>query len=387
MQAHLFGPPGAWGTGLIPKDAIVKIEKSRGIADAIDFVVVKRDDGKLAKISFKSVEAGREALQGERVSLIVIDEAFDDVGVLSELLARGAGVEGALRLAATERLQQSAVIQHCNEKGEVYGISLDEVDRLSAEEKARIKASYPPNEVDSRYHGLPFRGGGGIFSVPIEDVLTDIDPASFGPEHRFLISIDPSHWGQSDQASKAGILFWANSPLAPNEWIIFREIMMRGSVNDQVGAILAAGGEGIPIAWPADGRQGMATGQTLARMFSDFPGIRMHDHWATLGPGRDGGYNMEDRLALLNKKFSDHTLKIGHQCRNLLRQYQSAEREEETGKPLIDKLDLVASMSIGIMMLRIARVPVSYLPQRRDDDHDEKLMAKPYDPWGAAVWP
>ena len=377
MQTHLLGDVagGRIGEGLIPKENIVNVQMGRGIGGSVDFAIIKRDNGKMAKVSFKSYEQGREMLQGERVTLVACDEMFDDVGMLSELLARGAGIDGIFRLSATERMQQSAVAQwFYSEPGpnrKVYGFGMDDVTRISAEERARIKASYPPNEVDSRYHGLPFRGGGGVFHADIEDIIEDIDPAKFGPQVRYFISIDPSHFGQSSQASKFAALYWAHDPLVPNEWVIFQEILMRGGVNDQVAALLAAGAHDIPIAWPADGHQGMATGNSLAKLFSTFPGIRMHSTHATFNMDPKGGYNLEDRISLCNKMLSAHQIIVSKSCRNFIAQYQSLERDEETNKPMIEKLDVMSCFTIGIMALKIARVGLEHRERQSNNYLDD----------------
>jgi hypothetical protein len=354
MQAHM--------TALLPPESIVRTVAGRGIGGVIDFIEIRRDDGTLAKLSFKSYEMNREALQGERVSVVACDEMFDEEGVLSELLARGAGVEGIFRLSATERLQQSAVATwfYNDEKHRIiYSFGMDDIDRLSLEERARIKASYPPSEVDSRYHGRPYRGGGQIFYVPVEDAIVTVDPTTFGPQCKYFISADPSHFGLSEQASKFGALFWMTDPFVPGTWTIFREILMRGGVNDHVGALLAAGAEGIPIAFPHDGQQGESTGGTIAKLYKSFPGIRMHHHWATFGPGKDGGYNREDGIEKLNKMFSDGVIKISKACPNLVQQYQSYERGED-GKPIAKNDDLCSALRVGAMMLRIARSSEEY---------------------------
>jgi phage terminase large subunit-like protein len=355
MQTHMLA--------LLPPESIVRTVAGRGIGGTVDFIEVRRDDGTLAKLSFKSYEQGREAMQGERVTVVAADEMFDDPGMLAELLARGAGVNGIFRLSATERLQQSAVAQWFYDgEGEhriIYSFGMDDVERLSIEERARIKASYPVSEVESRYYGLSFRGGGQVMYVPIEDALVTVDPTTFGPQCKYLISIDPSHFGQSEQSSKFAALFWMTDPFVPGQWTIFREVLMRGGINDHVGALLAAGAEGIPIAYPHDGTQGQSTGDTLAGLFKSFPGIRMHSHHATFGPGTDGGYNREDGIEKANKLFSDGLIKISKSCPNLVAQYQGYERGED-GKPVARNDDLMSALRVGVMMLRIARGSDAY---------------------------
>ena len=134
------------GTGLIPKDNIVSLQMSRGVAGSVDFAVIRRNDGTLTKIAFKTYEQGRGALQAEAVSLVVCDELLDDLGIWNELIARTTTTGGRIRLTATERLQSSPVALWFRENAgpdvKTLSMSIDEAEHLSAEEKAAILASY-----------------------------------------------------------------------------------------------------------------------------------------------------------------------------------------------------------------------------------------------------
>jgi len=357
LQTHLLGDVagGRIGEGLIPKESIVSVQMARGVAGAVDFAVIKMDTGQLAVVRFKSYEQGREMLQGERVHVVACDEMFDDEGVLSELLARGAGVSGIFRLTATERLQQSAVAawfyaDPANRP--IYGFGMDDVDRISPEEKARIKASYPANEVASRYYGEPFRGGGMIFQTPIEEILEDMDPGKFPPYFKFYIALDFSHFGQSDTSSQFAALFVAVDPYT-NVRRIFQEIKMRGSPQDHYAALIAAGGRGIPVAWPHDGQQGQADGGNIAGLYKKL-GLRMHTHHATFGPGADGGYNRESGIELINHELASGLWKVNRVCRKFQAEYSGYERDEK-GQPIQKNDDLMSAWRVAAMMPRIAR--------------------------------
>jgi phage terminase large subunit-like protein len=357
MQTHLLGDVagGRTGEGLIPKESIVSVQMARGVAGAVDFAVIKRDDGQLSVVRFKSYEQGREMLQGERVHVVATDEMFDDEGVLSELLARGAGVNGIFRLSATERLQQSAVASWFYAdpiNRPIFGFGMDDVDRISPEEKARIKASYPPNELASRYYGEPFRGGGMIFQTPIEDILEDMDPGKFPPYYKYYLSLDFSHFGTSETSSQFAALFIALDPYTKVKRV-FQEIKMRGSPQDHYAAILAGRGEGIPIAWPHDGQQGQADGGNIAGLYKRL-GLRMHPHHATFGPGTDGGYNRESGIELINHELASGLWKVSRACRKFQAEYAGYERDEK-GQPIQKNDDLMSAWRVAAMMQRIAK--------------------------------
>ncbi len=78
----LIGPPerrDAWGTGMIPGDAIAETILGRGVANGLDSVVVRWDGGGdvqagLSSLAFKAYEKGREKWQGETLHGVWFDE-------------------------------------------------------------------------------------------------------------------------------------------------------------------------------------------------------------------------------------------------------------------------------------------------------------------------
>ena len=201
------------GTGLIPKDNIVSLQMSRGVAGSVDFAIIRRSDGTLTKIAFKTYEQGRGALQAEAVSLVVCDELLSDLGIWNELIARTTTTGGRIRLTATERLQSSPVALWFRENAgpdvKTLSMSIDEAEHLNAEEKAAILASYKTEaERNTRYYGLPFQGGGSVFDTPISDIKERINPAQFPPYFKYLIATDFSHFGRSDTSSQLPQRSW-----------------------------------------------------------------------------------------------------------------------------------------------------------------------------------
>jgi phage terminase large subunit-like protein len=94
-QRILVGPPqqqSAWGTGLIPGDAIVDTIMSRGVPSSLDSIVVRHGGGGDLQagesvLSFKSYEKGREKWQGETLHGIWFDEE-PPLDIYSEGLTR-----------------------------------------------------------------------------------------------------------------------------------------------------------------------------------------------------------------------------------------------------------------------------------------------------------
>lgn len=81
-QRILVGPPlmkEAWGTGMIPGNALVDAVPGRGIANGLDGVVVSWGGGgdvqaQDSMILFKSYEMGREKWQGDTIDGVWFDE-------------------------------------------------------------------------------------------------------------------------------------------------------------------------------------------------------------------------------------------------------------------------------------------------------------------------
>jgi phage terminase large subunit-like protein len=77
LQRTLVGPPGnpdAWGTGLLPGEAIARTTPKHGLADAIESIYVRHVSGGLSSLQFKSFDQGRESFQGTEQHLIHLDE-------------------------------------------------------------------------------------------------------------------------------------------------------------------------------------------------------------------------------------------------------------------------------------------------------------------------
>jgi hypothetical protein len=357
MQMHLLGDVagGQLGTGMIPKDAIVSVQMSRGIAGAVDFAVIRRDDGKLTQIFFRSYEQGRIAIQGIRAALIVVDELFQDGELLGEIIGRFVG-RGILRVSATERFQQTDLATWFYEdpiNRPIFSFSMDDISHVTDDEKKAFLANLPEAERATRYYGQRFSGGGMVWTVPINDILCDIDAGIHEVDTKYLISLDFNHFGQSDASSQFAALFWA-LPSRSSAAYIFDEILLRGNINDQAAALLDHGARGIPIAYPHDGQQGQADGSTIAKMFKTFDGLRFHNTWATFGPGSDGGYNRESGIELANHMMHAGKIKVARSCVGFRQQFVRYERGDK-GIPIAKRDDLMSAFRIGAMMQRIAK--------------------------------
>lgn len=80
VQRILMGQVGAWGTGAIPKDAIVEIKRAaHGVPDAIETILVRHGGGGdvqagTSRITLKTYDQGRARWQGETLDFVWFDE-------------------------------------------------------------------------------------------------------------------------------------------------------------------------------------------------------------------------------------------------------------------------------------------------------------------------
>lgn len=128
-QRVLVGPPqqqAAWGTGMIPADALVQTIMGRGAPGALDSVVVRWGGGGDVQadesvLSFKSFEKGREKWQGETLHGVWFDEE-PPLDIYSEGLTRTNATGGITIVTFTPLLGMSDVVLLFLSAAEVEGM-------------------------------------------------------------------------------------------------------------------------------------------------------------------------------------------------------------------------------------------------------------------------
>lgn len=116
-QRILVGPPQqqeAWGTGMIPGEAIVDTTLGRGVPNSLDSVVVTWGGGADVQagesvLSFKSYVQGREKWQGETLHGVWFDEEAP-VDIYSEGLTRTNTTKGIVIVTFTPLLGMSELV-------------------------------------------------------------------------------------------------------------------------------------------------------------------------------------------------------------------------------------------------------------------------------------
>jgi len=117
LQQELMGNRYDLGTGMIPKNDIIRTTTKPGVPDAILDVGVRWHnpdgswDGKSAsQLTFKSYIQGVEAFMGTQVHVIQLDEEPDVNGIYSECLTRTMTTDGIVICTFTPLLGLSEVV-------------------------------------------------------------------------------------------------------------------------------------------------------------------------------------------------------------------------------------------------------------------------------------
>lgn len=184
LQAKLLGPPGEYGTGLIPKDCILKTTSRAGIADAVEDIRVQHPRG-ISYLTLKSYDQRRESFQGTEQDIILLDEEPPQ-DIYDECLIRTMTTNGLIMLTFTPLQGLTGVVTSFMPGGKlptdeeqeksnkfIIQATWDDVPHLSKEQKDSLWESIPPHMRESRAKGIPQLGSGAIYPVSEDEVLCE----------------------------------------------------------------------------------------------------------------------------------------------------------------------------------------------------------------------
>lgn len=175
-QFELLGPPGAFGTGMIPGDAIITTKSKSGVADGVEIIYVKHVNGGHSRAIMKSYQEGREGFQGERPNFIWPDE--EPPGAIDEemsmrLMSTVPGQPGGIKYITFTPLEgYTTVVKSYLESDDpdkhVVKMGWRHVPHLTVEEIEKMSKKYLPSQLRARSEGEPSMGLGAVY--PVEDV-------------------------------------------------------------------------------------------------------------------------------------------------------------------------------------------------------------------------
>jgi phage terminase large subunit-like protein len=178
IQQKLLGNPGEFGTGMIPKEFIIKTTTKRNIPDAVETIHVKHKCGGYSIITLKTYEQGRELWQGTEQDVIWMDEE-PPMDIYAEAIIRTMTTNGIILCTFTPLRGMSDVIKsfmgsqikpsdlsapdEWRPSKFMIQASWDDAPHLTPESKKEMLDAIPPNQRDARSKGLPTIGAGLIF--------------------------------------------------------------------------------------------------------------------------------------------------------------------------------------------------------------------------------
>lgn len=355
-QLLLMGEALNHGTGFIPKDAIKSVATRRGVANAVDSVVIRHGGGGDVQtgesiLGFKSYDQGREKFQGATLDLVWLDEEPDE-DIYEESLTRTNATSGMIMLTFTPLKGVSSVVKrYLMDKlpgTHVTSMTIDDAEHYTPEQRAAIIARYRPHERDARVNGVPAMGSGKVFLVDESQIV--INPIAI-----------PAHWPRI-----LGIDFGWDHPTAVVEmaWdkdadivYITKEYRQREVVPAIVADAVKGWGGWQPIAWPHDGLQhDKGSGEQLATQYRN-KGLLMLRERATFEDGTNG---VEAGIGDMLERMMTGKFRVFSTCQ----MYISEMRMYHRKNGLINKTDddLISASRYAYMMRRKAKVRMTTQP-------------------------
>ncbi|MNX84537.1 Terminase-like family protein [compost metagenome] len=355
-----MGPPAtaeAWGTGMIPADAIKSFSRAMGVPNLLDSVVVRWGGGGDVQagesvLSFKAYEKGREKWQGPTVDGVWFDEEPPE-DIYSEGLTRtNNGQRGQFaQTTFTPLLGMSAVVMRfllpaTGDPGaasrHVTNMTIEDAEHYTPEERAKIIASYPAHEREARSKGIPTLGSGRIF--PVEEDAIKVAPFSV-----------PGHWPRIN-----GIDFGWDHPTAAVQcawdrdadcWYVMRAHRRSQAVPVIHAAAIKPWGAWVPTSWPHDGDQtDKGSGEQLAKQYAA-AGLKMLRHRATFEDGTNG---VEAGLSDMLERMETGRFKVFSNLDDWFQEFRLYHRKD--GKVVKKLDDLISATRYALMMKRKAIV-------------------------------
>lgn len=362
-QRVLIGPPPQpelYGTGMIPKDAIVDLTKALGTPDLLDSVIVKYGGGGDVQsgeslLWFKSYEKGREKWQGPTLHGVWDDEE-PPLDIYSEGRTRTQANGIFNVITFTPLLGMSDVVRRfLVEKPygtHVTSMTIEDAEHYSDADRKKIVDGYPEHEREARAKGIPVLGSGRVFPVTEESITCE------------PITI-PAHWPRIcgidfgwDHPTAAVWLAWNKD--ADTIYVYDAYRVSKQSVVIHAAAIKARGE--WPVAWPhdADNETAQANGEALGKQYRD-QGIKMLDEKAHYEDTR--GNSVEAGIQEMLAYMQTGRLKVFKHLNDWFEEFRMYHRKD--GKLVKERDDLMAATRYALMMKRHASVskkdaPINY---------------------------
>lgn len=337
---------------MIPRDSIHSKSPRRGLADALDTLVVRHGGGGdvqagLSIIGFKSYDQGREKWQGPTKELIWFDEE-PPLDIYTEGLTRTNVGLNPVMMTFTPLQGMSDVVTRfmLNPTPDMHitSMTIDDAEHYTDAERAAIVASYPIHERDARAKGIPILGSGRVFPIDEETILID---AFAIPEHWVQICGIDFGW---DHPSAGARLAWDRDS---DILYVIATHRARESTPMMFAGAVKPWGAWLPWAWPHDGLQhDKGSGEQLAKQYRD-QGLNMLPSRATFD---DGSHGVEAGISEMLDRMQTGRLRVFRHLTEWLEEFRLYHRKD--GLIVKERDDLMSATRYAMMMRRMAKTRV-----------------------------
>lgn len=355
VQRLLIGPPlneEDWGTGYIPKAAILDTTRRAGVSGTLDSVTVRHASGGASTLLLKGYDQGRSKWQANTVDYVWFDEEPPE-DVYLEGITRTNATGGSIAVTFTPLKGMSTVVARFIMPGDDEGakyrnvttMTIEDAEHYSPEERARIIASYPAHEKEARTKGVPSLGSGRIF--PIADEAITVAPFEI-PKH--WVQIGGLDFGWDHPFGATGCA-WDRDADVFYVTKVYREREATPIIH---AAALKPWGDWLPWSWPHDGLQhDKGSGEQLAVQYRG-QGLKMLPERATFDDGTNG---VEAGISDMLQRMQTGRFKVFSTCGEFFEEFRLYHRKD--GKIVKERDDVISASRYALMMKRFAKVKPS----------------------------
>ena len=373
-QTKLFGLPGveeAFGTGLIPKDAIIgRPSASRGATNGIDTAHIRHVSGGVSILGFKTYKQDRTDWQGPPKKFLWFDEE-PPMTIFSEGVARLGATRGSFIMTFTPLFGFSEPVKRFLEpEPEFMGMrrcvqmACADAMHMTPEAIAELKSRYPKHEWPARIDGNPHMSGGRVFDTPEEMLMEDfVLPETLG---RYAPIRADTEWEYI-----WGIDFWIDHPFAAVLLAYDRardagHVIACMKMSDQLvlqhADAMKKIGEQVPVAWPHDGHvRDRQSGEQMAEIYRRHRLHMLPEH----AQYPNGSYSTEAGIMDLDTAMHANRFRVARHLSDWFAEYRLYHREKkDTGLVELVKKndDLMSATRQAWMQRRSAKkVPLGEL--------------------------
>lgn len=320
LQDLLIGNFNDQGSGLIPKDHIVKVVNKAGNPECIETVYIKHFTNGIydgdSQLDFMAYEQGPTKFQGTSIHVVWMDEEADNLMIKVECATRTmktSSFPGGILLfswtpwkGATEMVMSflpdaQVPINHVVPETNTWAIAVtwDDVPHLTKEEKEQMLAMYPAYQRASRSRGEIAIGVGLVYPISENDYV--VEPFDI-----------PAHWRRAygmDVGYLCTAVVWAAEDPNTNTWYIYKEHYTGREEPVIHAAAIKAAGEWIPgVVDPAANKR-RDDGTQLLQQYRD------------LGLDLTAANNAHDAgITKVWTMLTNGSLKVFSSCTNLIKE-------------------------------------------------------------------